>query len=202
MDRSALYNVADYKTGDIVLFSGRSFLSRVIQVATWSRWSHCGSVISDDPEHQFPLLYESTHCDKLVGLDSGKKQSGVQLVSLEERIKMYDGDVAIRRVINPDYSLRYKLTEYREKVMGTPFEQSRWDVMASAPLFSFMRKGGADLSSIFCAEHEAEIYKALGWLTTSTPSSWYYPKFFANLKSFEKGVSVGPIEMLKKRGRP
>jgi len=186
----------DLRTGDIILFSGRGFIPRFIQLVTWSRWSHCGIIIADDPDYPFPLVYESTHDDSLIGLDLKRHNSGVQIVPFSKRLEMYDGNVAIRRVQTPDYTHRAKLREYRTEVVGRPFEKSRKQIMAAAPVFWWLRQG-KDLSSIFCSEHVAETFIALGWLSNYVPSNWYTPKYFAKHWRFRNGVRFGPIEIIK-----
>lgn len=186
-----------FKTGDIVLFSGRCFVSRFIQLITWSKWSHVGIIISDDTTHGILLLYESTHGSNLTCLDIGSKTSGVRAVPLEKTILAYNGIVAIRKVIKPDYTSRYKLRLYRNKVAGRPFEQDLKQIVGSASIFKFLRRSG-DLKSIFCSEHVAEAFKALGWMDRSKPSSWFTPKYFAKNNKYQKGVKFGEITIVHK----
>lgn len=186
-----------YKTGDIVLFSGRCFVSRFIQLVTWCKWSHVGIVISDDKTHGIPLLYESTHGSNLTCLDIGSKTSGVRAVPLEKTIMAYNGTVAIRRVIKPDYTNRYRLRLYRTEVAGRPFEKDIKQIAGSAFIFKFLRRAG-DLKSIFCSEHVSEAFKALGWMDDLKPSSWYTPRYFAKNNKYQKGVKFGKITIVNK----
>lgn len=185
------------RTGDIVLFSGKGLISTIIKIFTFSKWSHCGIIIADDDKYDFPLLYESTHDNTLVGLDLGLRHSGVQIVSFEERLNSYNGHVAIRRVINPDYSQRSSLRLYRAKIKGTPFEENKIQMMAAASVFSFLRKG-QDLNGIFCSEHVAEAYKALGWMDKVVPSNWFDPRYFATITRLLKNVRLDKVEVIKK----
>ena len=184
------------RTGDIILFSGRCRIGVTIRIATFSRWSHVGMIINDDPNHSFPLLYESTHNDSIKCLDVGKHTQGVQIVPFKERLEQYNGRVAIRRVINPDYSQRHQLRLYRTQMIGVPFEKNTREIIAAASMFSWLRKG-EDLSSIFCSEHQAEEMMALGWLDRDKPSNHYAPKFFAENNDYLNGVTYSDIEILK-----
>ena len=166
------------QTGDIILFSGKCNVSKAIKLLTWSKYSHVGMVINDDPNYDFPLLYESTHNDSIKGLDIGKHTQGVQVVPLKDRIEQYQGTVAIRRVINPCYRFRHQLRLYRTEMKGVPFEQSTIELLSSTQLFACFR-GKGDLTSVFCSEHQAESFMALGWMCRCRPSNYFTPKFFA-----------------------
>jgi len=186
-----------FKTGDIILFSGHCRVGILVRLFSWCKWSHIGMIINDDPDHLFPLLYESTHDSSIKGLDVGDYTSGVQVVSFKERLNQYKGGVAIRRVINPDYSKRLQLRLYRTQMKGVPFEENWVELIASAWLFSWLRKG-EDLSSVFCSEHHAQATMSLGWLTRDKPSNHYDPKFFAKNNEYLNGVTYGEIEILKR----
>ena len=184
------------QTGDLVLFSGKCHVAKLIKIISWSKWSHVGMIINDDPNHNFPLLYESTHNKSIKGLDVGRHTEGVQVVPFAERLQAYNGAVAIRRVIEPCYANRHRLRLYRSEMVGVPFEESWVEVLASSYLFSWLRKD-EDLSSVFCSEHIAQALMSLGWLSEDKPSNHYSPKFFVENNDYLKGVSYSEIEVLK-----
>ena len=185
------------RTGNIVLFSGRCTISKLIRLLSWSKWSHVGMIINDDPQYPFPLLYESTHNDTIKGLDVGDYTQGVQIVPFLDRLMTYNGSIGLRRVISPCYNQRHQLRLYRTKMIGVPFEKNILEVLASAELFRWLRKD-ENLSSVFCSEHHAEATMALGWLNRDKPSNHYSPKFFAKNNDYLNGVSFGKIEILKR----
>lgn len=187
-----------YRTGDLILFSGRCKIAWLIRLITWGRWSHVGVVIADDPKYNFPLLYEATHDNTITGLDIGRKTIGVQVVPLDERIKAYNGDIAIRRVKNPCYTNRHKARLYRMEHVGVGFESSIVQILAAAWAFKWLRQGEC-LDELFCTEHVAQYLKELGWLDSEIPSNHYCPKFFATTDVFLNGVSYGEIEILKRK---
>ncbi len=185
------------QTGDIVLFSGRCTVSRLIRLLSWSKWSHVGMIINDDPQHPYPMLYESTHNNSVKDLDTGRYIQGVQIVPFEDRFHNYKGTVAVRRVINPCYKKRHQLRLYRTESQGIPFEQNVLEMLASATLFKWLRTDKEDLSSIFCSEHQAEATMALEWLPRDKPSNHYSPKFFGYNVVWLNGVSYTEIQILK-----
>lgn len=193
-----MLDAAKLRTGDQVFFSGSCFVSRAIKVITWCKWSHVGIIINDDPNYDFPLLYESTHNNTIKGLDVNTHTQGVQVVPFYERLNQYKGSVSIRHVVNPYYENRQRLRDYRVDMIGTPFEKSKKEILASAELFKFMR-GDTDLSSVFCSEHSAEALIRLGWLSNDKPSNHYTPKYLANNNDFINGVSYSEIKLIKNK---
>jgi len=178
-------DINSLQTGDLVLFSGKGFVSILIKILTLSKWSHCGIVIADDPRYPFPLLYEST------------ANIGVHVIPLKKKIALYNGTVAIRRVIHPNYIKRLHLSLYRSKVKGTPFESDNLQMLASSRFFKFLRRDRC-VKGLFCSEHVAECYQALGWMRSDVPSNWYSPRYFSKVKNFLHGVSLGQIQDIKK----
>ena len=80
------------KTGDLVLFEGKSLFSKIIRRASGSRWSHVGMILKRQ-EFDYLALYESTGGGSLPDLVHGVPVKGVQLVPLSDRILNYEGDV-------------------------------------------------------------------------------------------------------------
>lgn len=166
-------------TGDIVLFRGESFASRLIQRVTRSAWSHVAMVIRV-PEYDFLALWESTTLSDIADLRSGEPRRGVQLVPLSERVRRYAGAIAVRRLFGVTLGSgdRAALKALRRELRGRPYERSCLDLARAV----WDGAGGAnaeDLSSLFCSELVAEAYRALGLLGDGVPSSEYTPADFA-----------------------
>lgn len=166
------------KTGDIVLFSGQCFVSRLIKLLTRSEWSHVGMIVIDS-KYDFPLIYESTHNNKLIGLDIGRRNKGVQLVPFHERLASYQGKVAIRHLYNVDLSENdiYKLRLLRYEVQGRQFETNIKEMFLS--LFKNI-KVRENLTTLFCSELIAQAYMELSLLPDNLPSNKYTPVFFSS----------------------
>lgn len=170
MDRSTLYNVANLKTGDIILFSGTCFISQVIKFCTNSKWSHVGMIIND-PDHHTPLIYESSH------------DHGVQLVPFNERRRAFAGDMALRRLkcSLSDNDL-YRLRMFRHYIKGAPFEKNRLQMLASVFQWRFL-PNREDLSSVFCSELIAQCYQEMLLLGQDLASNKYTPASFSDSRA-------------------
>lgn len=165
----------DLKTGDVVLFSGKGFVSRMIQLFTWSKYSHVGLVVE-----RLGKLYvwESTTLSNLPDIFTGEKTTGVQTVNLFDRIHTYDGEIAYRGLKQPLTRAQKRVYKaFRDKVRGRPYEKSKVQLARSAvDLLSGQKE---DLSSLFCSEMNAEAYQVLELVTEDKSSSEYTPADFA-----------------------
>lgn len=189
-------------TGDIILFSGKGFISDSIRLFTFSKWSHVGMVLRQ-PEYNFVLLWESTTLSNLKDIEDGKAKRGVQLVNLRERLGTYDGEVAIRPLqnINIDDNPRLKqaLIDFKVEVHNRPFEKYWFDrfefLKSTLDGLGKFTENHEDLSSIFCSELVAETYHRIGLLAEppdGEPSNEYTPKDFSRQLPLLKGATLGP----------
>jgi hypothetical protein len=180
------------RTGDLVLFSGRSPVSRLIQWATRGPWSHVGMVVRLRELGDAVLLWESTTLSDLPGTaDDGTvcpPRRGVQLVSLSQRLAGYDGDAAVRQLDRPiTFAQRDALSALRHRLARRPYERHRLELLRSS-LDAFDacgRQNREDLSSLFCSELVAEAYQAMGLLPEpprGLPSNEYTPMDFAEAR--------------------
>lgn len=119
-----------------------------------------------DPEFPYPLIYESSH------------HNGVRILSFNERRREFDGDMALRR-LNCGLSDKdlYHLSIFRKHMVGTPFEKSRLQMLASV-FHHMILPNREDLSSVFCSELVAQCYQELGLLGQDRPSNKYSPADF------------------------
>lgn len=185
------------KTGDIVLFSGRDFVSKLIQFGTRSKWSHVG-MIYRIYQLDFVTLWESTTLSDCVDLDSGTKRKGVQLTALSDRVRYYDGEIAIRQLENPVTLANDRLLELRQKLKSKRYETSEAELIKSAFDFAGLNNK-PDLSSVFCSELVAEAYKKLGLLTDRLSSNEYTPSDFANISTLSNANKLTEIKLIKSR---
>ena len=193
-----LKDLPPLKTGDLLLFSGKGNIPRVIKAVTLNRWSHVGIVIST-PESSEPLLYESTHCNKLKCRYTGVHHSGVQLFSFNDRYEMYPGKVAVRQL----QGLELNETDYSaikntmELLKGKHFEVSKRQLLKAA-YDGPMGQNERDLSTVFCSELVAEVLMALAMLDANDgPSNEYVPADFASKKLHVLRGHYGPLQRIK-----
>lgn len=184
---------SELKTGDIVLFSGNGFISKMIKWITNSEWSHIGIVINIE-EYDFVTVLESTTLSNLPDLQTGEYVKGVQLVPLSARIAKYDGKIAVRQLIRSDDGSvdTRSLMDFRREIIGRKYESSEAELIKSATIGT----NEEDLGSLFCSELVAECYQRMGVLTEHKPSNEYTPADFAKQMDLQ-GAELGPIKVIK-----
>ena len=172
----------ELKTGDIVLFSGKNHISDLIKWASRGPWSHVGMIVRV-AEYDMVMLWESTTLSNVKDWIDQKYISGVQLVSLTERLCKYNGDVAVR-LLNQPLSVEQKerLAALRRQLRGRPYEQNKLELIKSAYDGPLGTNHVENLQSIFCSEQVAEAYQRMGLLAeppVGLPSNEYTPVDFS-----------------------
>lgn len=196
-------------SGDLILFSGKGRISGAIKWFTAGRWSHVGIVHRID-SHDMVLLWESTTLTSLRDVETGRAMHGVQTVPLSERIRQYQGEMALRKLVAPEEgetsgSFPRLLSALRREFAGRPYERSKLQLLRSAldgP--GWFENREEDLSSFFCSELVAEAYQRMGLLLEPAeggrPSNEYVPEDFGAARSLqlEDGYRLGPeIELVE-----
>lgn len=176
------------KTGDVLLFSGKSKISEGIKFFTLSKWSHVGMVYRFeselDPKGSI-FCWESTSIGNVADADTGKLTKGVQRVELSERLErcFAEGyEISVRPLSKPltDDMVR-ALNAFRHEVSGRPYEKNKLELIKSA-WDSILGANKEDLSSLFCSEMVAEAFQRMGLLTEDMFSNEYTPKDFSSEK--------------------
>lgn len=187
------------KTGDLLLFSGKSFSSDSIKWVTLCAWSHVGLVLCL-PEYSEPCLWEATTDTDVPVLDHARARPGVQLVALEQLLDRYCGQIALRRLHRTRFSAKdlSRLAQLRRRLGRRGYERNTLELMTAAydgPL----GEQRENLSSLFCSELVAESYQALGLVHPHKPSNEYTPAdFSAEHESLPwRRGRLGPEIMLK-----
>lgn len=167
------------KTGDLVLFSGRTLSSRLVRIFTGSRWSHIGMVVRLPDMPGTPLLWEATRPSKVRDIFRGMPADGVQLVPLDDRVLSYEGHVAIRRLqgVSPDAGRRRCLEQLMDAWRDRPyhnFVRRFFGVLLCRDAGSPFRRGG------FCSELVAEVYRQWRLLPADRPAHHYVPRDFCH----------------------
>ena len=179
----------DLQTGDLVLFSGSTMVSRFIRFFGRSNWSHIGMVVVDKVYDQV-LIYQATPVDNVDDFYSGSAKKGVQINALSDVLKKYDGEVAIRQLTNferTDEVIR-AVTQFRREMKNKPFEEDYLEFVKACYDGPLGENSADDLSSLFCSELVAEAYQRMGLLSESIASNEYTPKDFS---------SAGSLDLLK-----
>jgi hypothetical protein len=184
------------KTGDIVLFSGKSAVSNIIKLFSGGKWSHVGMVVIMEEFDRMVLLWESTTLSNIPDIETRTATKGVQLVPMSQRITTYEGEVTIR-LLNKAISdaMNQKLAEVRKELSRKPYERSQIELLKAAYDGIGGASSGEDLSSLFSSELVAEGYQAMGLLPefpAGLPSNEYTPIDFSDRRQLKllKGYTL------------
>lgn len=192
------------KTGDLVLFSGRSAMSGAIKLLSGGKWSHVGMVVRPPGPPGAIFLWESTTLCDIPDVETRRTVKGVQLVPLVERVRRYDGEItwrALTRALTP--GMLEGLARCRARLLGAPYETSELEMLLAAYDGFAGESGGEALESVFCAELVAEAYQTMGLLPEhpdGLPSNEYTPFDFSAGGSLRLllGYGLGPeVEILR-----
>lgn len=152
-------DITTLKTGDLVFFSGNSAFSRLIQLATNSHWSHVGMIIRYKDEISY------IESDKEY-VESLQLKPGVRTYPFLEVIRHFQGDIALRSLLNTEneqLGIDTTIKEFTKNLDGLPYEKSILELFRAAYHGPFGNNVD-DLSSIFCSELIAAAYQHAGLL--------------------------------------
>jgi hypothetical protein len=102
-DYSNIPHHEEFKTGDILLFSGKDYFpSKCIEDLTHSKYSHVGIILRDPvldgSEYKGLFIFESTDWIDVDDVEDHKIKSGVQVNELSKIYNEPDGDIYWRRL--------------------------------------------------------------------------------------------------------
>ena len=166
----------DIKAGDVIGFSGNTWISALINLGTYGVpfWdlSHVG-VMAHAADGRL-LLFESTTLENMPCEISGACFNGTQAHSLEKILKAYEGKVWHYPVYRKLYDHEEKrLTDFLMATIHTPYDAMGAFRAAGIGLSwveSCFRK--QDLHMIFCSEWLAAAYSDIGVMPTSNAARW------------------------------
>jgi hypothetical protein len=174
------------KSGDIIGFSGRGFVSGLIQVGTFSLpcrgISHVGVV---SVSNGIPFVYESTSFGRPACEIQKVKVSGVQCHRLDDLLDFVDKQSVWH------YPLQRELYEHEDRRLGYYLDRH---LGVPYDYFGAGRSGGffwnllqtalhnEDLSNIFCSELIADAFSDLGIFNTVSSSRWNPNKLLRTLQ--------------------
>lgn len=197
------------KAGDIIGFSGDSWMSAMINLTTYGipYWdlSHVGIVGAINAEdfgyfgdRFIPprlLLFESTFGCPMPCEIQQKTGNGMQAHNIDERIEQYGGKVwhyPLSRALRPLESRR--LTAFLFKHLGRNYD-AIGAIRAGGVGFSWLesRLRQEDLSSLFCSEYCAGAHKHIDILDTHSASRWS-PNLLTRVER-RRGILLKPRRM-------
>ena len=140
---------SNIKNGDILMYKGRSFSSRVIQFVTRSKYSHAGLA--------------AWWKDRLMVLEA--VGHGVIVTRLSANVAHYNGDVelftAIEEIPEPE---REQMVHFAQEELGK--EYARWKAILLGIRLLFVReKNTRDTlkreKRLFCSHYVAQVYNEI-----------------------------------------
>ena len=174
------------KTGDIILFCGRSdgwiqYFSDLIKYATHSNYSHVGMIVKDpdfiSPGLKGTFVWESGW-EGIPDPQDGIVKLGVQLTPLNEMLKTYEGSKVIVRKLNcPDNLFtKSKLKQIHDVVYLRPYDINPYDWIQA-----FFRSdiNPRKTDRFWCSALVGYIYTECGILNANTDWSILRPSDFS-----------------------
>jgi len=167
--------------GDLIGFSGESFISDFINVVTYGipRWgiSHVG-IMGEAPDGRL-LLFESTTLDGLPCEITKGHFNGTQAHSLDAVVKAYQGKVWHYPLCRTLYeNERQRLTQFLMETIHTPYDEMgafRSAGIGLSRVESLFRE--EDLTTIFCSEWCCAAHTEIGIFRTDNVSRWNPNRF-------------------------
>jgi len=178
------------KAGDIVGFSGRSWISAAVNVATYGiplyGLSHVG-VLANSPDGKL-RLFESTSLDGDSPCEIlGKSVCGTQAHSLDAVLKRYRGKAWLYPLYRSLYPAEdQRLTEFLMGTLGRPYDAL--GALRSAGIGLSWAESllhPASLHMIFCSEQVAAAYADIGLHATDNVSRWSPNRLCRHLRRYE-----------------
>ena len=163
------------KAGDIIGFSGDSWLSFGINLATYGIpfWSLSHVGILGEHEGEL-LLFESTSLSDLPCVIQGKPVWGTQAHRLDECVEAYGGKVRHYPLWRPLYTFEsQRLSSFLVKHIGKDYDAIgafRAGGIGWSWIESKLRR--QDLSSLFCSEFCAAAHAHVGVFRTDHAGRW------------------------------
>ena len=192
---------AQADTGDVIIFSGDSEISRYIEEGTGGDYSHSGMIVRPTPGGE--LLFWQTGPDPVV-YDVKEKDfhGGAQIGNLNSVLSVLigGGDVPFYRKLNftrtPEY--RAAIDNFITKMEGVPFGSIAnlvFNWTAARMGVTYVPK-----DQVFCAELLAMTYHASGLLDlTQHPPTWYSPSSWSAKSTdvvLQAGATLDPEVMI------
>ncbi len=184
-------NLDDLNTGDLILFQGKGYwFSYLVELFTWSKYSHIGMVLKDpvyiDPSLKGLYLWESGKEDVEDAVDHVKK-FGVQIIPLEDKIKNYDGHIFYRK-LNPEKPIDIqKLLDIRKIVHNKKYDDHILDLICADLKINKPQQ----TDDFFCSALVAYIYDRLGYLDVNYDIQ--SPNDFSKKDLVLNGATLGDV---------
>ena len=171
-------NISDLQTGDMILFNGNYFLSRIIEYITGSIYSHAAIIIKNPnflgEQYQGTYIIDSGYENKK-DVENNRYKFGVQLTNFEELLKNYNGKIYVRK-LNCERNQQFyqKIIDFHSDVHNLPYDTN--------PIDWFKAKFNIDIGNIqkkntfWCSALVSYFYVKLGFLNNNIPWTLIKPQ--------------------------
>lgn len=161
----------DLKTGDMLLFRGNAWTSRIVTCLTSSKWTHCGMVWKDPPNEK-PGLY-------ILESSISEKDDGVQISPLTDYITAYTGEVWVKSITTEQDHRFEKLPLIYARTEGKEYNLLPSDVVR------LVNRGGCGWRSykkrcFVCSTYLAFVYERLGFIASQIDWTIVQPQDFVD----------------------
>ena len=182
------------ETGDIILFHGNSFISKILEYFGKSKYSHVGIIIKNPK-----MINESIECDDSElyilhasfstkpDIENHQIKYGVQIEKLKDVINSYPNhSVYIRKVKNERDQLFYdKIKDIHREIHGKPYDlhikdwiEAKLNLDHPIPINTIYKH----TNYFWCSALVSYIYFKLGWITECN-WSLVAPREFSSIES-------------------
>ena len=167
---------SELRTGDIVLFSGKDFISWVTKKFTKSEWSHVGFI---GRIGERVMLFES-----LESLST----SGVRCLPLSRKVREYNGKIVVGRHISFGERMNELFVDNALNILGSPYDKREiWRIL--------MRSMGFERDRVnrryICSEYVWDCFSHMG-IEIPCRTGVPYPKHFGECRGIESVMELTP----------
>jgi len=161
-----IMNIDDLETGDMLLFNGYYFLSRLIEYFTDSIYSHVGVIIVD-PTFDNKILkgiyvLESGY-EPVVDVENNRHKYGVQLTDLNTILNNYNGKLFVRKLHCIRSDMFYEnLNQIHSDVHNLPYDFDPIDWIKAE--FEINIGNVQKRNTFWCSALVVYVYIKLGFL--------------------------------------
>lgn len=201
------------KTGDLILFSGDSFVSSLFEMATHSQWSHIGIIVRD-PDFLLNknrskldgLFVLQSSSDHYIDEDEKTRKFGVQICDLMTILKDYCGKIVVRKLITDksQRDIHSTISTVYQTLYDKPYNWQAKDFMDALmannhECFPWYDGDPRHTDKIFCSALVAYTYTMLGFLNKDTNWSTFYPVYFDKIDELTDGSKLSECIVIKDR---
>ena len=171
-------NIDDLETGDMILFSGNYFISKIIEYFSGSKYSHVAVIIKNpdffDDKLEGLYILESGYENK-PDSENDRYKFGVQLTNFKEMALNYSGNIYVRKLhCNRDHDFYNKINQIHSDVHNLPYDLNIIDwIKAKFDIeIGFTQKK----NTFWCSALVSYFYVKLGFLNKSIPWTLISPQ--------------------------